>query len=271
MKNIWEITRFTLREALAKKVFIFYLGFSVLSLIILSLILGMTDTQQLIGAAGDDTQMINKLIVNLQSLVAGSLGTILIFLAIFSSANFISSMLEKGTVDLFLSKPISRNQLLWGKFTGGTLVFILNILLPVIGSWLIIAMKFGYGNYNFIWIIATFTFTFMILYSIVILFGIMTRSSFPGIMTAYFIFIILSQLLYLGYTSLENITDNALLKAIITGIYYIIPKTSELLGSITNSLIMGDQIENFQPVITSFLFLILMMGLSIFLFRKKDF
>jgi ABC-type transport system involved in multi-copper enzyme maturation permease subunit len=271
MKNIFEMTRFTLREALAKKVFIFYLGFSVLSLIILALVLGMSDAEKFVEMGGSNDQMVHKFVATLQTMVSGSLGTILIFLAVFSSANFISSMLEKGTADLFLSKPMSRSQILWGKFAGGTIVFLINILLPVVGSWLIISMKFGFTGVNFLWIILTFTFTFTVLYSIVILFGIMTRSSFPGIMTAYFIFVILSQLLYLGYTNLESITKNEFLQYIITGFYYLIPKTSELLGNITNNLIMGEPIENFQPVITSFLFLILMMVLSTYLFKKKDF
>jgi ABC-type transport system involved in multi-copper enzyme maturation permease subunit len=270
MRNIIEVTRFTLREALAKKVFIFYLGFSVLSLLILGLVLGLADTDQMFNI-GADGSLVEKIILNLQIMVSGSLGTLLIFLAVFSSANFISSMLEKGTADIFLSKPITRNQLLWGKFTGGTIVFIINIMLPVIGSWLIISFKFGFINANFFWIILTYTFVFTILYSIVILFGVMTRSSFPGIMTAYFIFIVLSQLLLAGYENIEQITENSFLQYLVKGLYYILPKTAELLGKITNNLIMGEQIENFQPVITSFLFLIFMMILSTFLFKKKDF
>jgi ABC-type transport system involved in multi-copper enzyme maturation permease subunit len=271
MKNIFEVARFTLREALAKKVFIFYLGFSVISLLILGLVLGLTDIQQMVDLTGENEAMLEKFTHGLQMMVSGTLGTLLIFLAVFSSANFISSMLEKGTADLFLSKPLSRDQLIWGKFIGGIAVFIINILLPVIGSWIIISLKFQYMNLNFFWIIVTYTFVFTVLYSIVILLGILTRSSFPGIMTAYFIFVILSQLLHLGYNNIEQITQNEIVQYLITGLYYIIPKTSEILGDITNNLITGLEIENYQPVITSFLFLFFMMVLSIYFFRKKDF
>jgi hypothetical protein len=36
-------------------------------------------------------------------------------------------------------------------------------------------------------------------------------------------------------------------------------------------LAMGKGIANFQPIITSFLFLILTIVFSVFLFRRKDF
>jgi ABC-type transport system involved in multi-copper enzyme maturation permease subunit len=270
MKNILEMTRFTLREAMAKKVFMFYLAFSVLSLIILGIVLSFVNVEQALIMPDNQPALMNATAA-LQIILSGTLGTLLIFLAVFSSANFISSMLEKGTADLFLSKPISRDQLLWGKFAGGTLVFIINILLPVIGSLIIISLKFGYINYNFLWVIATFTLAFMVLYSIVVLLGVATRSSFGGIMTAYFIFIVVSQLLLLGYRNIDTITENSLLQVLVKGLYHILPKTSELTGEITNNLIMGMPIENYQPILTSFLFLIFMMIFSTILFRKKDF
>jgi hypothetical protein len=60
-------------------------------------------------------------------------------------------------------------------------------------------------------------------------------------------------------------------RGIIKVIYYIIPKTSELMGQLTLNLASGKGITDFQPVLTSFLFLILIMGISNFIFVKKDF
>ena len=271
MKNILLMTRYTLREAMAKKVFIFFIGFSVISLIILAAVLGVTDASKFAPELGKDTDALQKIIVNFQMIVSGFLGTLLIFLAVFSSANFISSMLDKGTADIFLSKPLSRSQLIWGKFIGGCLVFLINVLLPILGTWVIISLKFDYFNINFLWIVLTYLFTYAVLYSLVILFGVLTRSSVPGIMTAYFIFVILSQLLYYGRTHADKITDSALIRGIIEGIYYIIPKTFELMGNVTNNLIFGRGIDDFQPLISSFIFLILMLFSANYFFGKKDF
>ena len=99
-------------------------------------------------------------------------------------------MLEKGNIDLLLSKPMSRTQLLLGKYLGGILVVFINIAFLIIGTWIIISLKFSYWNFNFTFVIIVITFTFAVLYSVVVLFGILFRSSVPGMMIAYFIFLI---------------------------------------------------------------------------------
>lgn len=271
MKNIITTIKFTLREALSKKVFYVFLAFSVVSLVILQAVVGLSDASKLLPGMQNAKIDMGTVIAGFEMMVSGALGTLLIFLAVFSSANFITSMLEKGTVDLFLSKPISRTQLLWGKFLGGCLVFIINILVPVIGTWLIISIKFNYYHFGFFWIIATYTFTFAALYAIVIFFGVLSRNSFPGIMTSYFIFVILSQLLLFGKDNVQAITGSTFLQGIIQGLYYIIPKTTELLGAVTRNLIAFGKIDDFQPVITTLLFLILLLVSADYLFRKKDF
>ena len=44
MKNIWVITVYTLREAMARKVFIFFTAISILVLLLMALIFGMSDS-----------------------------------------------------------------------------------------------------------------------------------------------------------------------------------------------------------------------------------
>jgi hypothetical protein len=63
---------------------------------------------------------------------------------------------------------------------------------------------------------------------------------------------------------------NDLVKGIFDTLYYILPKTSEL-GSITQALVKKEQIVSFQPFYTSAAFMLLTFGLSIFIFRKKDY
>jgi hypothetical protein len=43
------------------------------------------------------------------------------------------------------------------------------------------------------------------------------------------------------------------------------------MGSVLMNITTGKEIESFQPVITSLVFLILILLLSIIIFRKKDF
>jgi hypothetical protein len=92
-----------------------------------------------------------------------------------------------------------------------------------------------------------------------------------GMMLSYFIFLILSPLLLVFKEKISVLVDNNIVKTVIDVIYYIVPKTAELLGKINVDLALGKPISDYQPVITSFLFLVACMTSSIWLFNKKDF
>jgi hypothetical protein len=53
-------------------------------------------------------------------------------------------------------------------------------------------------------------------------------------------------------------------------LYYIIPKTSEI-GSLTTEIAIGYGIDEYQPLLSTFLFLVLVLYISIIIFSKKDF
>lgn len=270
MKNIWIMTWFTLKEAMARKVFIAFLIISVLVIIITALIFGLSDKVSLTAGQFNNMQVDNP-VAMIELMIVAPLSSLCLLLAIFSSASFVPVMLEKGNIDLLLSKPVSRSQLLWGKYFGGILVVFLNIAFLVICEWLIISSKFSYWNFSFLTLILTVTFTFAVLYSLIVLFGVLTKGSTLGMMIAYFIFIILSPLLFTAKDKFYDMINNNAVKSIIDIFYYVIPKTSELMGKVTVSLTTGKGIESYQPVLTSLAFLILTMGITISIFRNKDF
>lgn len=274
MKNIYLIIYFTLKEAMARKVFLFFAGISVLAILLTALILSLIDTQSIISEIGThsgNNLVIKNIVSTLEVMIISPLTGLGLLLAIFASSSFVPNMLEKGNIDLLLSKPVSRDQLIWGKFLGGTLVVLLNIVFLVFGIWLIISIKFSYWDATFLWSVLIITFVFAVLYSLIVLCGILTRSSMLGMMLAYFIFLILSPILTLANDKADIFIRSDAVKEIVKGIYYFIPKTSELMGKILIDLAKGTGITDFQPLISSFLFLILMMILSIIIFRKKDF
>jgi ABC-type transport system involved in multi-copper enzyme maturation permease subunit len=274
MKNIYLMTMFTLKEAMARKVFLFFAGISILAIIITVLIFSAVDTQSIIAGIKNNTGndfLVSNIVSTLEIMIISPLAGLGLLLAIFASSSFVPNMLEKGNIDLLLSKPVSRQQLLWGKYVGGLVVVLLNIGFLVLGIWLIIAIKFSYWDPTFLWVILIVTFTFAVLYSLIVLCGILTKGSMLGMMLAYFIFLILSPVLALANSRADIFFKNDAVKNIVEGIYYLIPKTSELMGSVINDLATGKGISDFQPLISSFLFLVLMMILSMLAFRKKDF
>src|SRR2546430_9559436 len=60
------------------------------------------------------------------------------FIALFISAGSMSEEYEQGTAEILLSKPVSRDEYFWGKFSGGlsllALVVVLNAVLSVASS-----------------------------------------------------------------------------------------------------------------------------------------
>ncbi|MBT8379652.1 MAG: ABC transporter permease [Ignavibacteria bacterium] len=273
IKNVWLITLFTLREAMARKVFLFFAGISLIALLGLILVFSVVGIDTFVDIANQSGSkgVIREVVNSIQLIIINPLAGLCLLLAIFSSASFVPSMMEKGNIDLLLSKPISRDQLLLGKYFGGILVVFLNILFLVIGIWIIVSLKFAYWNYSFLYVSITITFAFAVLYSIIVLLGVATRGSILGMMIAYFIFILLSPLLYAYFVEFKSVIENDVLKAFLDGLYYIVPKTSELTGIITINLAAGKGVTEYQPVLTSLIFLILAIGFSIYLFRKKDF
>ena len=276
MKNVWIITWSTLREAMARKVFLFFLGISAVVIIVLALITSLTDTSSILGNIGNISHGNNPvtgvggMVTMFEIVIINTIANLGLLLAIFSSASFVPVMLEKGNIDLLLSKPISRAQLLWGKYVGGILVVLINIAFLIIGVWFIISLKFSYWNFAVLWSILLITFAFATLNAVIVLFGVMTKSSILGMMTAYFIYLILSPFLLATKDRMLPFLQNKVLNTILDGFYYVIPKTSEIFGKDIFNLASGTNIE-IQPIISSFLFLFFIMILSVEIFKKKDF
>ncbi|MDR3668496.1 MAG: ABC transporter permease subunit [Ignavibacteriaceae bacterium] len=273
MRNIWIMTLSTLREAMSKKVFLFFMGISAVVLIIQLISFSFISADQLIKSInpmGLKMPML-QIVSSFELMVVSPLAVLGLLMAIFSSSSFIPTMLEKGNIDLLLSKPVTRTELVLGKYLGGLLVVFINVFFLVFGVWLIISVKFGYWDPTFLSVSLVITFTFAVLYSMIVLFGIITQGSVFGMMMAYFTLLILSPLLFAAKDKFLDLINNVFLKNLIKGCYYIVPKTSELMGNILISITSGKTIESFQPVITSLVFLILMLVFSIIIFRKKDF
>lgn len=273
MFNIIEITKQTIREAFARKIFIMFAGVSSLVLILFAITFTTVGLEQLTGSiqvdTGRDLGMIEELVGGIKLFIVIPLFGGGLFLSIFSASSFVPNMLEKGNIDVLLSKPISRSQIILGKFFGGTLVVLVNIAYLVIGIWVLIGLKFGVWDPSILLTIITITFAFAVLYSLIILIGIVSQSSILAMMLSYIIFFILSPILNIR-DQIMMLSDSKVLRVVLEGLYYVVPKTSEL-GSITSDIAVGGGIYDFQPIFTSGVFLILSLALSIIIFSKKDY
>jgi ABC-type transport system involved in multi-copper enzyme maturation permease subunit len=107
---------------------------------------------------------------------------------------FIPNMLRKGSLDLLITKPISRVGLLVYKYIGGlAFVFILTAF-TVGGMWTVIGLRSGFWDPSFLSLIPILTFTFAILYAFSTLVAVVTRSAIAAILLtcgfAFFLYIV---------------------------------------------------------------------------------
>jgi ABC-type transport system involved in multi-copper enzyme maturation permease subunit len=107
------------------------------------------------------------------------------------TAFFIPNMLRKGSLDLLITKPIARWQLLLYKYIGGLMFICLMSCAAVGGMWLVLAVRSGYWDPRFLLLIPILTFTFAILYAVSTLMGVLTRSGIVAIViTVGFAFVL---------------------------------------------------------------------------------
>ncbi|MBM3982658.1 MAG: hypothetical protein FJ304_20780 [Planctomycetes bacterium] len=120
-------------------------------------------------------------------------GTLALLVGMIITAFFIPNMLRKGSVDLFISKPIGRAQLLVYKYIGGLTFMFLVTAFTVGGIWFVLAVRSGYWNPSFLVAIPVLTFTFAVLYAISTLVATVTRSAVAAMLLsvgfAFFMFV----------------------------------------------------------------------------------
>lgn len=272
MKNIYTLSVLTFREALSRKIFVFFFSVSTFVLFLFAVLFLTISSESFSGMSADsvvaDSLNITiarglKLFITVPLFGGG------LFISIFSVANFIPQMTEKGSIDLLLSKPVSRAQIILGKFFGGTVMVFVNIAYLVIGLWILIGFKFGDWDSSFLLTIFTITFAFALLYALIILIGIITKSSVISMIVSYLIFIIVSPILS-HRDEIITFVNNGIMKFILEFLHYITPQTSEL-STITSDLAAGNSLLSAEPIFTSLLLLVVLLGISILIFKKKDY
>jgi ABC-type transport system involved in multi-copper enzyme maturation permease subunit len=273
MENIITVSNYTIREALSKKIIITFFAISTFVIFIfmlLFLLVSFEDFSTMVSVNSQETsQIAEELVKGIKLFVVAPLFGGGLFLSIFSASSFIPNMLEKGAADVILSKPISRAQILLGKFLGGVIIVLVNIAYLIIAIWLLIGIKFGIWNLDLLFSIFTITFTFASLYSLIILIGILTQSSILAMMLSYLIFFVLSPVLT-ARDAISAFLDSGTMDWAMDILYYIIPKTSEM-GTLTTELAIGYGIDEYQPILTTFAFMVLVLYISIIIFNKKDY
>lgn len=261
----------TFREAIAKKIF---LGFFAIATIIILVFLflinvdsieGMVDMMEFSGEEG-----LKKLVIGFEVAMINISYLLVITFCFISVSSFIPSMLEKGNIDLLLSKPVSRTKIILAKFIGGVLLIFISLCYFIGFVWLILSLKSGFWHFPFLYSILWLTLSFAVIYALIILVGLVSQSTILSIIISFFLVFIVSPILYVREEVIFSLISNSAVQFVINFLYNVLPKPSDI-NKISMDVITGEPVKSYMPVISSVLFMLAALSVSIIYFKKKDY
>ncbi len=257
-----------------------------------SLFFGLVPLSEIDVPLGFQLSQIADLVLSMGSWVAVLLGVII-------TSFFIPNMLQKGTIDLLLVKPIRRSLLLFFKYIGGLTFIFLNNAFAILGIWLVLGLRSGIWANWVLLLIPIMTFFFAILYAVSTLTAVLTRSTVTAILVtigAWFMFFLVG----LGVRIFETgalieealqkpeaerrFTNNAF-RTSLEAVHRCLPRTSDL-NDLTHLLVFSDFMTGGylapERVLTgernwwesfgvSMAFIAIMLGLACWRFARKDY
>ncbi len=277
---IYYISRYTMREMLSKKVILTFLVISGIAVIISGLIaagIDLASMKEQHEAQAALNPMIppfdaRTLVLQIQANIATTVAALGVFLGVFATASLMPSFMEKGTIDVFLSKPVARYQALLGRFIGSFLMVAANLAVMILGVWLTFSAIIGIWEPRFLLSFLPIILTFAVLLSLTLLVSTLSNSSGVAIMISYIVFLVISPLLAIRAEILPFLGDSEALKWVMEVLYHVIPKTQELLNAHIVNVFDEGAAGNPSEVIMSTLALIFAyLGGAIAYFEKKDF
>ena len=185
------------REAAARWTLIAYFALSSLFILIFALAVNLDIVDGALAGAklfgqsleiGDHAVDIDKIVLGFESGFSGFLYLVGTFLALFATAHLVPRLQEKGTIDLYLSRPVGRLPLLLSRYTGGLLLAAANLVYLIGTMWAIVVWKTHVLHPRFLLAGVVILFTIAALLAFAFLVGVVTSSTGVSLMATYAVF-----------------------------------------------------------------------------------
>lgn len=224
---------------------------------------------------GPKTVDLDKLVLGFESGFSGFLYVVATFLAVFATAHLVPRLQEKGTIDLYLSRPVGRVPLLLSRYAGGLLLAGLNVAYLIGAMGILIRWKTGVVHPRFFLGGAIILFTIATLMAFAFLVGVATSSTAVSIMATFAVFFV--AVILSGHTHIEAALSAEWAASLVRGLYWALPKTGQLAQVTVDFVSYGElarrtrDIDHLAVFGSTGLFGLASLALSAFLFRRKDF
>ncbi len=212
---------------------------------------------------------LESIVVGVQQVVSGFTFWVILFLGLFATGGLVAAMMERGEIDLLLSKPVARSEVLAGRLLG-VFAVVAALVLYVLGAvWLVMSVKSGIWNPRFLLGALTVLGMFGVMYAVVTAVSVWTESGALAYIVT--IGVIVGSLVLAAGSSAEAVSQiTEPWRSLYVGAYHVFPKfwhgtktTVELVG--------GEAVESWYPVLSSLGFGAVLYGLAFWRFGRKDF
>lgn len=272
------------REAAARFTLVTYFALSTLFILIFALAVNLDVVDGALAGAkifGKAVEMggsrvdIDKLVLGFESGFAGFLYVVGTFLAIFATAHLVPRLQEKGTIDLYLSRPVGRVPLLLSRYLGGLLLSAANVIYLIGSVWLIVIWKTHVVHPRFFLAASVVLFGIATLMAFAFLVGVVTSSTAVSIMATFALFFVSAILV--AHSKIEAALSSEWSAALVNALYWIVPKMAQL-GQAVVALVAGEEArvhvaQGLGPgvFLSTAAFGVACLALASLIFKKKDF
>ena len=253
MTATWAIALLTLKEAIRNKILYLLLFFAVL------LIVSSWITSQL--TIGDDMKIIKDIGLS-------SIHFFGVLITIFIGIGLVFREMEKRTIYLILSKPVTRPQFLLGKFLGLAVTLLLVLTSLMVIFYTVLLLK---GDLDGRLLIAFYLiyFEWLLLAAIAVVFS---SFSTPLLSTMMTLSVFFAGHLTESLLMLEKRVETAAGKGILSTLYHLLPNLElfNVRAQVVHHLSLPAGFV-METSVYGFLYLLTLLLLAILIFQKKDF
>ena len=272
-----------MREAAARWTLIAYFFLSTIFILIFASAINLDIVDGALAGAklfGKEVEMSNtisieKLVLGFESGFSAVLYFLCTFLAIFATAHLVPRMQEKGTIDLYLSRPVGRVKLILSRYVAGLLLAGSNVFYLIGAIWLIVMWKTHVFHPRFFMAGGVILFIIATLMAFAFLIGVITSSTAVSIMSTYGLFFF--GVMLAGHERIAAAVSKEWQAWVINTLYWVMPKTAEL-GAAVVAFVSGEQAPEklaqqltWSPFLTTGAFAIVCLILASWLFTRKEF
>lgn len=272
-----------MREAAARWTLVAYFFLSSLFILIFAFAVNLDIVDGALAGArlfGNDVTVsgqlsIEKLVLGFESGFSGFLYFLCTFLAIFATAHLVPRMQEKGTIDLYLSRPVARVHLLLSRYLAGLILAGANTFYLIVSMWLIVVWKTHVVHPRFLVAGAIILFVIATLLAFAFLVGVVTSSTAVSIMTSYAAFFF--GFMLVGHKQFAAAVSKEWQAWLIHALYWVLPKSAELFGAVV-AFVSDKQLPREMasaltpmPFLTTAAFALGCLSLASWMFHRKEF